>query len=718
MLMAEPAPIPGLSELVSRLSEGQANAVSVRALWKTLGPAAAAAVLLEALERIPVSARRVWLLRELHSVDGGAVRAAADAGDVCARQVVLEQNYLASGDTDLLAAALRSVWPVDPAAVAKGLRESTGLSLEALLQRLNVGGASYREASQLAKRTADLSVESRGSLGFPAMKVALLGDVTLDYVRPLLEAALLEHGVDATVRAGAFDQIEEVVLDPGSWLHNFHPDVIIVLSSTLAAPPAPAQAWPDLVARRVKLCELVAERLGADTVLTTLEALPEHTGPMGAPAWIGEYNAELRRAVPERAFVFDLASLVVEHGADRWFDLRLWSIARQPVHLNYVPSLADRLARFVRALYDPLVKLIVTDLDNTLWGDTVAEVGAESVQLGGNELGVAYLRLQEYLRDCRESGFLLAACSKNTEEAARGPFEKRREMVLRLDDFVDFQISFLPKSVMLPRIAERLNLGLRNVLFLDDEPHERAEMRERIPEVLVPEWPEDGILGVPAMLARTGWTTRLRLTPDDTQRLQMYREEAARRSTAPQYADLDEFLASLGLTARFAPLGSDNLDRVTQLVHKTNQFNLTSFRHTRRELEDLIAVPGTYATAVSVEDRYGPYGLTGVMVAVPRDSRLVVDLWLMSCRIMGKTVEYAMFDHLLRHARAAGFRVIEGVFRPTDKNAPVATLLPQLGFVPIGADAALQRYEFPVDSEPGKKNLQVTVIDEVAESRR
>jgi FkbH-like protein len=718
MSMPEPAPIPGLSELVSHLSEGEPNAASVRALWTALGPAAAAAGLREALERIAPSARRVWLFRQLYALDSGAVRSTADAGDVCARQVVLEQDYLASGGDDLLDLVLRSVWPVEPAAVAKGLRESAGSSLAGLLKRLNIGGVSYREATQLAKRTADLSVESRASLGFPAMKVALLGDVTLDYVRPLLEAALLEHEVDATVSAGGFDQVEAVVLDPASWLHDFPPDVVIVLSSTLTAPPDAKVVWPELLARRVKLSELVAERLGADTVLMTLEALPEHTGPSGAPAWIGEYNTELRRAVPERAFVFDLASLVAEHGADRWFDLRLWSMARQPLHLNYVPSLVDRLAGFVRALYDPPVKLIVTDLDNTLWGDTVAEVGAESVQLGGNELGLAYVRLQEHLRECRDNGFLLAACSKNTEEAARAPFESRREMVLTLDDFVDFQISFLPKSVMVPQIAERLNLGLRNVMFLDDEPHERAEMRERHPEVLVPEWPEDGIVGLPAMLARSGWTTRVRLTSADTQRLQMYREEAARRSTAPQYADLDEFLGSLDLTARFAPLGSDNLDRVTQLVHKTNQFNLTSSRHTRRELEDLVAVPGTYATAVSVEDRYGPYGLTGVMVAVPRGSRLVVDLWLMSCRVMGKTVEYAMFDHLLRHARAAGIRTIEGVFRPTEKNAPVATLFPQLGFDPIEADGSLQRYEFEVDGEPAMKNSQVTVIDEIAESRR
>jgi FkbH-like protein len=539
--------------------------------------------------------------------------------------------------------------------------------------------------------------------------------VTTDYLRPVLEAALLEHGVDAVVRSGDFGQLEEAVLDPGSWLAELGPDVVVVLGSTLAVPGRPEETWRELVERRTTLCRLVADRLGADTIVTTLEPLPEHSGPAGAPSWVAECNAELRRSLPERAFVFDLASVVAEAGLDRWFDLRLWSMARQSVDLNCVPLLADRLAGLVRALFDPPVKLIVTDLDNTMWGGTVAEVGAEAVQLDGNDSGIAHLRLQQFLRECARQGFLVAVCSKNTEEAARGPFGSRPEMLLDVDDFVDFRVSFLPKSGVLPQIAESLNLGLQNVLFLDDEPHERAEMRDVNPEVLVPEWPEDGIVGLPALLARTGWTARVRVTASDRERLESYRRESARRARQTQFANVDEFLASLELTARLTPVRPENLDRVAQLVQKTNQFNLTTWRATRRELEELVQEPGAYARAVHVADRYGPYGLTGVLLARPRDAALVIELWLMSCRVMGKTIEYAMFEDLLEYARASGFRTIEGLFRPTQKNGPVAGLYPDLGFAPAGADGDARRYELAVGSPAKRREHQVKVIDETPE---
>lgn len=601
-------------------------------------------------------------------------------------------------------------------ALAAALERCTGPAdadtLKQALAKLDLGSRSYRHALKLAKRAAKVPAGARDALGFPQLRVALLGEVTTDFLAPLLEAALLGRGIAAAVRAGAFGQVEELVFDPGSWLAEFKPDVVVVLGSTLALPDPKPERSRELLERRGQVGVAVAERFGADAVFTSLEPLPEHAAPGGVPEWLLGFNSELPRSLPSRAYVFDLLSLVAELGSDRWFDLRLWDLAGQSFDLNVAPQVADRLAGFLRALVEPPVKLIVTDLDGTLWGGLVAEVGADQVELQGDR-GQGHARLQHFLRERVREGFLLAAVSKNTPDTARSPFLERSEMHLTLEDFVEFEASFLPKSLVLPEIVKRVNIGLDTVLFLDDQAHERAEMRERHPEVIVPEWPPDGVNGLPALLARSGLLSRPRLTAEDAQRTTSYRREKSRSHAEVAFPSLDEFLSSLDLVASFAPIGADNLDRVVQLVQKTNQFNVTTYRRTRRELEELLAVPGAYGRAVSVEDRYGPYGLTGVLVALPADEALAIDLWLMSCRIMAKTVEYAMFEHLRTFARRAGFSSIVGEFRPTEKNRAIAGLFDELRFTPLQSEPERRRYVFRVDARPGRENKHVQIVEAV-----
>lgn len=566
----------------------------------------------------------------------------------------------------------------------------------------------YATVNRLARSVRKLPSESRAALKLPTLKIAVLGEVTTQLLVPILEVALLARGINGTVRDGDFGQVEVLLLDPTSWLHEFRPDVVLALTSTLAVRPDEALDTAALVNRRRELCRLVVDRLGAEAVLTTFEPLPDHTGPQGAPAWISDANSTIRKSLPDRSYVFDLASLVAEVGVDRWFDLRMWGIARQSFDVEVSGMLADRLAAFVRALVEPPIKLIVTDLDDTLWGGIVAEVGAEQVQLGGNGKGVAHVRLQQFLKECVQNGFALAVATKNSPDIARQPFLSHSEMVLTLDDLAEFESSFHPKSVILPDIAKRLNLGLQNVLFLDDSPHERAEMRHRHPEVIVPEWPANGVAGLPALLGRSGWLTRLRLSEEDQQRTRLYQEERARTEVSVRFTDVEAFLDSLRLEARIVPLGPDNLERVLQLIQKTNQFNLTTRRRSYLELEEMAARPGAYARALYLSDRYGSYGLTSVVVALPERSepsgvsQLVIDTWVMSCRIMGKSVERAMFADLLRFARESGYASVVGIFSPTAKNSVVNGLYEGLG---LSRDHTSTEKEQRFTYEVGKESL-------------
>jgi FkbH-like protein len=562
----------------------------------------------------------------------------------------------------------------------------------------------------LARLSGGLNPETLRLLGFRTLKVAVLGDVTTQHLVPLFRAALLYRGIIADVRAGDFGQMEELLLERSSWMHEFAPNLVVLVSSTLAAHDGDQEDFATLVKRRLDFARNVNDLLSADVVLTAWEPLPEHTGPRGLPDWIKESNMELRRSLPAQAFLFDLAALVVEVGVDRWFDLRYWGIARQSFHLEHTPLFAARLAAFVRSLLEPPIKLVVTDLDNTLWGGEVAELGPEGIEVGGNEGGLAYARLQGFLKQCVAEGLVLAACSKNTPEAARRPFLENPEMRLSLSDFAEFRASFMPKTLMIREIAQTLNLGLEQTLFLDDSSHERAEVREHMPEVVVPEWPSDGILGLPTALARSGMLARPRLTEEDRRRAAMYLEEGRRREFQVSAASVEEFLASLGLVARVMSVNSSNLERVTQLVQKTNQFNLTTIRRSRGEIEGLLATPGTYSQVLYLEDRYGPYGLTGLIIAVPRTDCLFIDTWLMSCRIMGKTVEYAMFEHLLEHARANNWALLEAVFRLTERNAMVASLYPEMGFTLLRECPGGVVYRFRTDKEPARTNRFVRIV--------
>jgi FkbH-like protein len=700
----------------------------VRAMIESLGETETAALAFRLMCELSVPVEsQLFLLRQIRMTYPGLLERLEASGSPASLLAAREARYLTDGSSDeSLETLLSDGAPLDPRVVEAAIEHQRDGHNPALLRRLlaqlRLGAADYPAAQRLARRVSDLSPAGLTALGLPELRVAILGDVTTKFLQPLLQASLLEHGVNGTVQSGDFDHIEVLVLSPESWLRDFRPDVVVLLSSSLAMRPSEAEGWHDLLRQRAELCRLITERFSADTVVTNFELLPEHTGPQGTPAWLAEVNAALRHMLPERSHVFDLGSLVAEVGVDRWFDLRMWGIARQSFGLGAAPLLADRLGRFLRALVEPPVKLIVADLDGTLWGDIAAEVGAEQIILGGNGKGVAYLRLQRYLRDCVSNGFLLAIASKNAPEIAREPFLHHPEMILKLEDLVDFECSFNPKSVVVPHIAKRLSLGLQNVLFLDDSPHERAEMRQQHPEVIVPEWPASGVAGLPALLARSGWLARVRLSEEDRHRTRLYREERFRVETAARFSDVEEFLNDLGLVARLTLIGPENLERVGQLVQKTNQFNLTTRRRTRLELEELIARPGAYARALYLEDRHGAYGLTGAMIAVPPSGetgplqRLVIDTWVMSCRIMGKTVECAMFADLLRFARDTRAGVIEGVYQQTSRNAAVASLYEELGFTTLGftTDARSpeeQRFVFNVSSEPARPNRHVKVVE-------
>lgn len=364
--------------------------------------------------------------------------------------------------------------------------------------------------------------------------------------------------------------------------------------------------------------------------------------------------------------------------AERWianvgtpaYNAKLWYLARVPFGVELFIEAAAEIKAALRAAAGQSRKLIVLDLDDTLWGGVVGEVGWENLRLGGHDgVGEAFRDFQVALGALRRTGVLLAIASKNDEQTALTAIDQHPEMVLRRSDFAGWRINWQDKAANIVDLVNELNVGLDSVVFIDDSPAERARVREACPEVLVPEWPEHKLL-YPSALLGLRCFDRASITDEDAQRTEMYVSERNRKEAQRFARSLDDWLATLRIVVCVEPVGVANGRRVAQLMNKTNQFNLSARRVTERELMDWAPVDGRTLLAFRVTDRFGDYGLAGVAgLEVLADGAQISDL-VLSCRVLGRGVEQVMLHALVECARAAGVGSLRATLVPTARNAP------------------------------------------------
>jgi FkbH-like protein len=354
--------------------------------------------------------------------------------------------------------------------------------------------------------------------------------------------------------------------------------------------------------------------------------------------------------------------------------------------------MAEHAAAVLAARLGLSRRVLVLDLDNTLWGGVIGDDGLEGIALGGDRGGEAFVEFQAALKALTKRGILLAVASKNDAEVALRPFREHPEMVLREEDIACFVANWAPKSENIRTIAATLNLGLDAFTFLDDNPYERAEVRRALPEVDVPVLPEDPA-GFCARLADYPDLEPAGFTEADRARAAQYRARAAAEALRGEAGSLEEYQASLNMQARIAPIAGVDMARVVQLINKTNQFNLTTIRRDRAGLEAFLARPGATGFSVRLADAFADHGLIAVALAEARDGALEIDTLLMSCRVLGRGVEALILAELAAHAEALGCDRVRGRFRPSGRNAMVADLYPRHGFAEIAAEGEDRRFE-------------------------
>jgi FkbH-like protein len=534
------------------------------------------------------------------------------------------------------------------------------------------------------------------------IRLAILSSSTVDHLLPAIRVAGLRRNLWIDIFIGGYGQYLQELLDKDSALYGFSPDTVLFAFDPAhlfgSADPVmtmpQAEALIDQTADRIaNLWRLARDQLGSHVVQQTL--LPRYPALMGAnehrlggslASLISRMNLRLRSmADTGEADLLAIDDVVAVSGLASWYDPMLWHRAKQEVSPQAAGLYGDLLGRLLAARQGLSFKCLVLDLDNTLWGGVIGDDGLEGIKLGqGSTLGEAYVEFQRYCRDLSHRGVILAVCSKNDEANARAPFESHPEMILRTSDIACFVANWDDKPGNIRSIAERLNIGLDAIAFADDNSFERNIVRRELPMVAVPELPEDPALYA-ACLADAGYFESVQITADDLNRTQQYQANVERDRVRESFTDMAGYLASLDMQLVWSAFSEMGLSRIVQLINKTNQFNLTTRRYEEAEVRRLMRDPRAVTMQIRLADRLGDNGMISAIIGylTQPDGALMIDTWLMSCRVLGRQVEQVTMNILSEACGIMGVGRIVGEYRPTPKNGMVAEHYSKLGFRPI-----------------------------------
>ena len=534
-------------------------------------------------------------------------------------------------------------------------------------------------------------------------RLALLSNATADHLIPAISVAGLRVGLFFEIYVSPYQQFTQELLDGDSALVEFCPEhVLFSLSpreflSSLSGSTAPSEV-SDLIDDHISglssLWEVAKSMLKA-TVLqqtylnlgdTLYGNLDRHTPSAPTHAVRCLNQALVEQAGSRDVQVLDLDRLVDRFGLNYWYDNTRWLQAKIEISPRAAGEYADQVTRVVAAHLGMSRKCLVLDLDNTLWGGVVGDDGIQNIVLGqGSAVGEAYLQLQSYVKRLKERGVILAVCSKNERPTAESVFLQHPEMLLSLDDISVFIANWEDKATNIARIADQLNIGLDSLVIVDDNPAERALIRQSFPVVAVPELPADPSQYVDC-LANAGYFEAVAITTDDLSRSQQYAQNRQRQSLAQSSQSIDDYLRSLEMRMMACPFVDVDLPRISQLINKTNQFNATTRRKTQIEVRDFASRDENLTLQVRLSDRFGDNGLVSAVMLVPDPTvagALEIETWVMSCRVFGRQLEYETFNALVELLRETKRSIITGHYIPTPRNSLIQNLYRDLGFTQI-----------------------------------
>ncbi len=552
-----------------------------------------------------------------------------------------------------------------------------------------------------------------------SFRIFILRSFTIEPIVLLARAGAAIAGIDLDVRVGDFNAYAQEILDPNSNLYGFEPNAVILSVQTYDIAP---ELWHNFADLSPKDIDSIVERIIGDfanwintfrersqahLIIHSLEKPAETAHGLvdtqihkGQGATIERINRELLRVMSDHTGVYllDYDSLIARHGRFAWFDKQKWLTMRMPITADCLIHLANEWLKFIHPFSGKICKALVCDLDNTLWGGIIGEDGIDGIKLDNEHLGAAYRNLQRVILDFYRRGIILAICSKNNRDDAMEVLARHPHMLLRPEHFASIQINWNDKAQNMRNIAKELNIGIDSLAFIDDNPVERELVCRQLPRVTVIDLPED-----PFQYAQTLRNCpvfeRLKLSEEDRERGKMYAQQRQRAELQQNLGSLEDFYYSLEMKMEIDLVSPATLSRVAQLTQRTNQFNLTTRRYTEQEISEIADGPGNHVYTVRVTDRFGDNGIVGVVITQEKDDAWEIDTFLMSCRVIGRTVETAMLATVAEHARTGGDRRLIGWFLPTKKNAPSQEFYAQHGFSCIQETAEGTCWELALSGE-------------------
>jgi FkbH-like protein len=573
-------------------------------------------------------------------------------------------------------------------------KQGAGAALQALARH----DLDFNGLGKIAKTLRKLRTARSALAPLATLKLGLLANSTTSLVVPALEATALRYGFDLEVIEAPFGQLVQEAMDPGSVLAEAAPDLVLIAVDAHGLPlrETPGQAADGQASVDGALAQIAAIRAGlrqntgATLLWQTVPRLPESLFGSydfrlpGTRRWLlDRFNRALADQMPHDELLVDVAGLAENIGLDVWHDPVMRNVGKLPFNLEFVPLYADHVLRVIAAFRGKSRKALVLDLDNTLWGGIIGDDGLEGIAIGqGDALGEAHLAVQKAALDLHGRGVVLAVSSKNEDATARLPFRHHADMLLKEDHFAIFQANWTDKASNLATIADGLTLGRDALVFLDDNPAERMQVRAAHPEIAVPELPADAALYA-RTLAAAGYFEAVAFSDDDRKRTGFYQDNARRLDLQGKAGSLDDYHRSLGMTLSLAPFDAVGRSRIAQLINKSNQFNLTTRRYTEADVAGFEQSAVHYTAQARLSDVFGDNGMIGVIIARAGPTTWEIDSWLMSCRVLGRRVEEAMLDDVAAAAAAGGAEALIGRFIPTDRNMMVAGHYEKLGFAPL-----------------------------------
>ena len=554
--------------------------------------------------------------------------------------------------------------------------------------------------------------------GMPEIKIAIVGDFATQFLKQALRGYGYDLNYNFKIYEADYNQIDAQIMDASSELYQFEPDFVLIFQSIQKLHKqyikSQYSTFADTIIKDLdSYCNSINNQLNTQILYVNFPEINDgvfgNFGNKLNQSFIYQtrkVNFELMNQSIEKKNlnIIDYSLLNTNYGKSNMFDPKMYYSADMVLSIDALPVLAKNISDTIASIKGKFKKCLIIDLDNTMWGGIIGDDGIENIQIGDLGIGKAFTELQWWFKQLKQRGIILAICSKNSEHTAKEPFEKHPDMVLKLDDIAVFVANWNNKADNIRYIQSVLNIGFDSLVFLDDNPVERSIVRENLPEVVVPELPEDPAFYLDYLLKLNLFETAS-YAESDEQRTKQYQEEASRTIAKQNFTNEDDFLKSLEMYSEISNFNKFNTPRVAQLSQRSNQFNLRTIRYTEDIIEKLITSENHICYSFNLVDKFGDNGLICMIILEKQEDSLFIDTWLMSCRVLKRSMESFTLNKIVDEAKKVNVKKIVGEYISTSKNEMVQDHYLSLGFTENNG-----KWELDVSTYQPKKNF----IDERA----